>query len=566
MKSSDRSAQADARVLRRNLFLVLLVICVGFISILARSHLIKTRPEAGRLDDQEPESHVMVTELAFEQTPWRIHHLLPISTLGAPFNKYVDNHPGAESTDRFGNYYYTSTPPLTFVLPYLAAKLTVGAPTLTALRWYNVSLQVAAALALGILAYLCARRPGKDFSLWLLAALTTVVIYLTAPECLLSHTLTLWAQQFYAVLFVLEIIVFLFWPSAPLLLFVMAFIGCLADWTPYVAHIGMAAIAMASYLKTRDRRALPLAVALVAGCIAGGLCMIAWFNTEFSVHDYFQDLMNRSEARSEGTLRETLAFLPLYINSFGLFTIVGLIALVGRPWTLLSQPQGPRRSFIFPGVDPFFLAIGIIAIALVENLLMKGHALYYSYDRLKGVELLALFVSWAACGNYPRAVAAFCLSMVAGLASIYIFRCTFDTPGGWAYVPHSEQERIGEVMARTASYGPIFFNGEVRGSEVYYAGRNIVQHVDTVSAAENLDVDAYIQKWCVEHQFTEATLYQISGSYPYPHRDQLPRTLKITRVYTDKPSVDLGEVTLPETWTDYHPVEKIGFAFTPIWK
>src|SRR3954447_8680530 len=110
-------------------------------SLLGRVHLLETRPLAGRLNGQEPESHILTTEIAFEQTPWSIHHLLPITTYGAAYNKYIDQHPGAQAPDRFGNMYYASTPPLTFVIPYLASKLT-GGPSLVALRWYNVALQV----------------------------------------------------------------------------------------------------------------------------------------------------------------------------------------------------------------------------------------------------------------------------------------------------------------------------------------------------------------------------------------------------------------------------------------
>ena len=168
--------------------------------------------------------------------------------MGAAYNKYVDVHPGAESADRFGNYYYTSTPPLTFVLPYVAAKMVGTNPSIHSLRWYNVALQIASALALGGLVFLAAKKSGMEFELRLLASATAVIVYMTAPECLKSHSMNLWAQQFYALLLPIQLICFLFYPRA-LLLFIFAFISCLADWTPYLANSAMAVIALQCLLE-----------------------------------------------------------------------------------------------------------------------------------------------------------------------------------------------------------------------------------------------------------------------------------------------------------------------------
>jgi hypothetical protein len=193
---TERSSE-QRFLLSRHLLVSLIFASIATVSIVSRAHLINTRPLAGRLDDQEPESHILITDLAFEQTPWTTHHFLPLFTLGARYNKDIDEHPNAESTDNLGNYYYTSTPPLTFVIPYFALKITIGTPSLVGLRWYNLALQIIIAIALGGLVYLCVRRPGADFQFRLLVSMTAALIYMTAPECLKSHTITLWAQQFY---------------------------------------------------------------------------------------------------------------------------------------------------------------------------------------------------------------------------------------------------------------------------------------------------------------------------------------------------------------------------------
>jgi hypothetical protein len=535
---------------RGPLFLVLFGATLS-LAILAEFHLILSRPLAGRLDDQEPESHILVTELAFEQTSWRVHHFLPIFTLGAPYNKYIDDHPGAESPDALGNYYYTSTPPLTFVLPYLEAKLTAGTPSLINLRCYNLFLQFASAALLAWLACLCAKASGAEGRACLLVGLTAATVYMTAPECLQSHTITLWAQQFYCVLLVLQILVFLFRPSL-LLLALMAFIGCLADWTPYVANFGMAAIAIYSYVKTRDRRAIHIAIVLIAATALSCLCMFLWFRSEFPVQDYVHDLLRRYQDRSTGVSLRW--FLPAYINSFGCFAVLGVFALFWIPWRSAGSSKLRSDQPILPASNPFLISVTIIAITLVENLLMKGHALLYSYDRLKGVELLALLIAWGASQMYRRAVLSFAACIMFGLISTCVFWIKFETPRGFSYIRHSEQERIGAVIARTSSPdGPAFFNGEIRGSEVAYAGRNVFEHVDEAATKQNMPVPAFIRQWCLLHHFTVATLYEISTGYPFPTPVQLPRVLHIQRIYTDRPPSDLGTIKLNEGWKDYHP-------------
>ncbi|MGA3283151.1 MAG: hypothetical protein ABSD57_01660 [Verrucomicrobiota bacterium] len=556
MGQNDNSCLTPARPKTRSwIWLVgFIVFCVSLLSVIARAHFIQTRPFAGRLDGQESESHILVTHLAFEQTSWKIHHFLSIFTLGAPYNKYIDQHPGAASADRFGNYYYTSFPPLTFVLPYIAVKSVGASPSMAGLRWYNIVLQILSAFALAGLVFLCTKKKGVEFELRLLASATTAVIYMTAPECLKSHSINLWAEQFYALLLIIQIICFLFYPST-LLLFVFAFIGCLADWTSYLANLGMAGIALFSFWKTRDARALRLTIAIILGCLLAGLCIIGWYATVIPVHDYFHNLIVRGSSR-EGSLSSRVTLIIRYSNSFGLFSIIGLVVFFLRPWSRVNKEVVTRSEVILPGKDPFLISFLIMVIALLENLLMGDHANLYSYDRLKGVQLLALFIVWGTTWSRGASTWIFGLSVMVGLFSICFFWRTYEMPQGWSYVAQSEQERIGEIIVKTASTnGPAFFNGDVRGAEVYYAQRNIFQ------LGTNVNSVAFVQEWCRQHHFTEGTLYEISGHYPFPEEKDLPRSLRVCRVYASGKVMDIGFFQIPEKPGDYHAPSYQGHPF-----
>ena len=543
---------------RTRRLLVFLTVVVMFVSILSRAHFIETRPLAGRLDGQEPEAHIIVTETAFDQVPWRTHLFLPLFTLGERYDKFIDQHPDAAAPDPLGNYYYTSTPPLTFVLPYLAAKLTTGTPTLYGLRWYNMSLGVLAALALAMLVRLCLR--GTRGSPGSVLACTAAIIYMTAPESLKSHAIDLWAQQFTAVLLPLQIAAFLFYPSATLL-FALAFIGCLADWTCYVANGAMIGLAGISYWRTRDHVSLHAALSIAAGCLLGGSAMLAWFHHVMTLGTYFHDLAMRSEARSTGGWRWFYYFLPRYLESLGMFAFLGLAALAfrlrpGAPSLTRHGNDGKRSATrILGGVDPLLLSLSIMGVALVENLLVKGHALLFSYDRLKGVQFLALLVVWCASPTRRHARIACWSSIAAGLVCVALFVFTYDTPAGWNFVAHSQQERIGDIILRTAApHGPAFFNGEVRGSEIHYARRNIFERVDEAARKQGLDPVSFVRQWCSWHNFDQGTLYEISGSpYPWPIDRDLPRTVTVTQVFTDGRASPAVPFVLDERATDYHP-------------
>ena len=209
-----------------------------------------------------------------------------------------------------------------------------------------------------------------------------------------------------------------------------------------------------------------------------------------------------------------------------------------------------------PGQNPFAIAFIVLSVALAENLLMADHASNYTYDRLKAVQLLALFLAWGAMCSRKMAAWIFSFSVMAGLCSLGIFLRIYDTPGGWSYFRQAEQKWIGDIIMTTASTnGPAFFNGDVRGAEVYYAQRDLVE------TGLNADSIAFAREWCRKHHFPEGTVYEISGHYPFSDPKDLPRSVTIRRVYANGGLVNLGQIQLSEQAGDYHSASYANHPF-----
>lgn len=522
----------------RNKTLLFLFILIGLalLSVAARLDVILKRPLAGRFMG-EAESHVLVTCQAFQQMPWQVHHFLPVFTLGPAINKHIDQHPGAASPDQQGNYYYTSTPPLTFVLPYLGT-LACGGPSIVSLRIVALATQFLAAGALAFLVLGLARMSNAEENTARLAACVTALFYMCAPEALRSHAFMMWGQHFYAIILPLQIYFAIVRPR-PILCGALAFLGALTDWTAYVASAGMALLPLFT-----SKASLRTSLCLLVGTGLGGVTMLAWFSSVFPISQYLANLSGRSASRAGGA-KDLIKLAPEYINSLGLFLVPLLLALLAAPWRD-AIAQWRRRL-----LPPFAVACLVLLMALAENLLMRGHAITYSFDRLKGVQFAALLAAWVivARPTFPRALVA--SAVVAGFGSLAYFWICYSTPGGWGYVREATPERVGKAIGQwSAPAGPSFYNSEIRGSEVFYAGRNVFEYVDSAAAAAKMDTVSFIRDWCARHGFPGATLFEISNTSLFPTAAEMPRKIRV-RWITPSGIDEVAEVTLPEQYGEY---------------
>ena len=453
---------------------VLLVLGLFAAGVVARWNLILNRPLAGFADNEDSASHVLATAKCYRQASWRVHYGLPIFTFAATQDKGIDDLPSASRQDKAGNVYYTSFPPGVFLAGYLVAN--AGDP-IVSLRLFNVLLQGLTSLLLGGLAY-------KASGNWL-AACAAAAVYAATPESLKSHSIGFWAQQVYAPIMVVQVGLATFRPRSPWLP-AIGFFACLLEWTAFPLGMGVTLCGWLRFRKTGDRADLWAAVANLCAILAGGLTLIGWYGLIMDPKEYLVSLGYRAGVRS--TRIALMGSLVLrYGKSFGAF----LVPMAASLMLIMS-----KRSRQWGCWGWIFVLYGS---ALLENIVMGDHALKYSYDRLKGVQVSALLIAWAAAEVPKWRTAIFGSCLAAGVLSIALIWFSFDFTQDFQSLEYTLHEKLGGVVALTASdKGPAFLNDLVRGHTLYYSGRNLVQ--GTESAAE----------YCRSHGWSEGTTYELS--------------------------------------------------------
>jgi hypothetical protein len=342
-------------------------------------------------ENLEASYHVLLTVEALRRGSLSTHYLLPTVSLAQPNDKSIPW--GATLRARSGDQIYTSFSPLGFLVPQLAMS-SLGAPsTLAALGLFNAFVGAITALII----YLLLRRMllfgGQGVGTSTVGALVGASVAVFSREVLQSHGVVYWSHSLYQ-LVMAATLWFLFQhlaspPDHPRrrhvrILAVLAFAGAMTEWSAYLFNLGLIV------LFWRGVRG-ELVSRLMAGAIAGGTVLaavvtFAHFSLALGVQATAQAFALRFLTRSayNGSFSE---LVQGYGHSYGLFLVL-LFALLAIEYFDVSDPSrtaGRSRKLTF--------LLWAATIPLIENLLLLGHATYFSFDRLKFVFPAALVLA-----------------------------------------------------------------------------------------------------------------------------------------------------------------------------
>lgn len=342
--------------------------------------------------------HTLLVTECMEEVPASVHKMLPIVTLGDEADKHIPW--GACVPDQYGNYYYTSFMPLSFIVPFLFFKL----PGIKATPFFLSLLSAILGLISCVLLYhLLVLMYGKRLNRGILLA-AVLALYMFAPEMLHSNTEVYWGQNLYQPILILQLIVLYHYLEQKgkarrkylALLVLLSFVGGCIEWTAYVMNMGLA---LCMIIKNSQNRKKALKrgmwekfdfIWIGVASVAAGFTFIAHFLSVLGVEEFKRIMLKQFMARNISNRAGVLIWSAWqeYFDSFGI--AISAVVVVGVAVLSSKERRGKIKKAIKSNQAIVVFAAGI---ACLENVLMAQHALEYTYDRMKlGILLTLLFL------------------------------------------------------------------------------------------------------------------------------------------------------------------------------
>jgi hypothetical protein len=517
----------------------LLITCFFVISIFIRQQTLSNISLWSFHDGEswwndEVTGHFIGVLSAFDQLPASNHFFMPISAVsrleagaGKKDSDITDLFRGIESgafaADRSGNALYISFPPAGFFMVHMLFSLLHVDPSPLAIAVLNISLQIISALLLAVLIHkTIGRRAGRHG--WIITSFAASA-YVFALEVMHSHAIPFWSHQILQPLFLLSVLATVFWREhrfKPVVLFLLAFLMAMTEWTGFLIGLSMALVL---FLKDRSwgGKSRPLNEAMwvwpFLGIAFAGFAIVALNAWRVGFGQYLTLLNSRFNARTNAGEKGLLKFGQALMGSFGPYVwalaFLAFCALIRTDIALRRGDFGYRKILSDWKRKPqYTMVLLLLSLPLLENFLMNEHAITYTFDRLKWILLLAFLLALTAV--YLTAIDRWWLyvfvavMVLAGLMSSMRYLEKYDltspriqgVPLGVAACQYG-MRNISEYIARTSSSDEAVFisSRAMPILEFPYQG-DVPIGVDDMSEA---------RKWLSEYGWSRGKLYVVGG-------------------------------------------------------
>lgn len=334
--------------------------------------------------DSNASWHVLLTVQAYDETPISTHKFLPIVSLGDTMDKEI---PWAEMVaDKEGNYYYTSFSPVGFVLPYFFFKLFHLPVTERSLYIFNTVLCCLALLfTIKLFIDIFKEHLRKETVI-----LVITMLFAFQTEMMHGMGMVYWHQSLMQVLLPLQFLCFFHFEDDrkwKIVYFILTVVMPYVEWTGFIANVGFALALFFKHgikIQKKDfQRALLTGVctALALVLLCGHYLIVVDWNS------FVGALRDRYHMRTTYAYATTFNLLWGYWKSFkGLWII---LAILGISCVILNK--GVKWITKWISLLPMLF---VMLFPVLENIVMKEHAISYTYDRLKLIYPLLLCVLW----------------------------------------------------------------------------------------------------------------------------------------------------------------------------
>lgn len=356
-----------------------LMVSVIVIFLVVVVSVVKYRSDEVNYLNSDATWHTLLTIEAYDETPISTHLFLPIVSLGNDEDKFIIW--GATIPDKEGNYYYTSFSPAGYIAPWIFMKVFRLNACERSLYIFNSLLFLISAVLWSIFIFWIFEAEKDNMWISIIGAAT----YVLTPELLHGMGIVYWHQSLMQVTLLIQIMAF--WKmkkseikSAKVIFYLFAFLNPYIEWTGYIANIGFSLAELMINHKKNLKKAFIRTLILGMITISSFLSFAGHYLLRVDRNIFFRALRDRFMARNVATPVAFTSLFGSYLSSFLFLWVLLFILLI---WNVLKKQNIELKH----GILMFILSFPII-----ENVVMKQHAIAYPYDKMKACFILSFLV------------------------------------------------------------------------------------------------------------------------------------------------------------------------------
>ena len=444
--------------------------------------------------------HVLLTNKAYDRTPIFDHRFLPIVSLGEKTDKGIPW--GATIPDKYGNFYYTSFPSGGFIAPYIFFKLFNLEMNVNTLFIFSSIILLVSVLGMYFLTKKISRFLKIDNPD--IPAFWSSIIYIFSLETFYSHGYVYWGHSLFQPIYIIFLI-FCFSlfseekndKKTPLYIFILSFALCSIEWSGYLI-VTSAFLVCLFFLPKRNIKKEMIALSL------GGLLALVLFLSIFvftvDIKAFFNALKMRFMARNITNSISIFELFKSYWSSYYFY----LFLIPFGIYRFIKLPNNMRKSLY-----PYII---IISGGLLENILMKQHAISYNFDRLKFLVIFSLIVPliWLSKKYFSK------ISVVIILLSSILTICKYPFERTKEDEVLLENKKVVEDIKRDCSNSILGTDKRVRGYINITLDRGIYEHVSKEDL-KKLSIERKSNSYCyIEIEYDKfAFFYGVYGKLSF---------------------------------------------------
>lgn len=453
--------------------------------------------------------HTLLTMKAYEETPISEHKFVSIVSLGGSDNKYISW--GATVPSAEGDFYYTSFSAAGYVLPYLFVKLFHLPISESALYLFNsILFGVSAILWFFLLNRIYIQNKNREIVLSI-----GVLTYIFSPELLHGMGIVYWHQSVMQVTLLVQIFAYYRYKvenskKSLYVFYVFTLLNPYIEWTGYVANIGYLCVELFTFWRKDIKLALRNTIFIgILTLLSFGIFSLHYLSV-ITLTKYFGALRDRFFARGLVSKVELTTMFGSYFKSFLLLWLL-LFALI--VWNIIKTGRIELKNK---------MVMFILLFPLLENVLMKEHALEYTYDRMKGIFILSFLICELSAqilnsNEKKRSISNITLICVTLICCIGNLKCyTSDKSYVWSVNYRKNNEKLASYIHDHYADNILVVNMPVRGYLNLLFDQGIYEQ-------HNLESSMLIalerkKKYVVEiltREYTRNQMYELVGARIY---------------------------------------------------